>query len=67
MEKCTREWIGWGAKDGEIVRDYDTPEHMLCEAYLKKVLIHATVEAQQLAKFLPELYAHYKDLPDDED
>jgi hypothetical protein len=67
MEKCTREWIGWGAKDGKIMRDFDTPSHMLCEAYLKKVLIHATVEAQQLAKFLPELYAHYKDLPDDED
>jgi hypothetical protein len=49
------------------VRDLDTPAFMLCEEYLKKVIIHATVEAQQLSKFLPELYAHYKDLPDDED
>jgi hypothetical protein len=40
---------------------------MLCEQYLKKVIIHATTEAQQLSKFLPELYARYKDLPDDAD
>jgi DAPG hydrolase PhiG domain len=67
MEKCTREWIGWGVKDGKVFRDESTPASMLCEAYLKKVIIHATVEAQQLSKFLPALYAQYKDLPDDAD
>lgn len=67
MEKCTREWIGYGVKDGKVVRDETTPDSMLCEAYLKKVMIHATSEAQQLSKFLPELYAEYKDKPDDED
>jgi len=67
MEKCTREWIGWGVKDGKIVRDESTPASMLCEEYLRKVIIHSTVEAQQLSKFLPQLYAEYKDLPDDSD
>lgn len=65
LEKCTREWIGYGVKDGKVVIDETTPASMLCEEYLKKVIIHATAEAQQLGKFLPELYAHYKDLPDD--
>jgi hypothetical protein len=67
MEKITREWIGFGLKDGKVWRDDSTPAEMLCEAYLKKVMIHATVEAQQLSKFLPELYAEYKDKPDDAD
>jgi hypothetical protein len=67
MEKCTREWIGWGVKDGKVVRDKTTPASMLCEEYLKKVIIHSTVEAQQLSRFLPDLYAQYKDKPDDED
>jgi len=67
MEKCTREWIGYGVKDGKVFRDETTPASMLCEEYLKKVIIHATVEAQQMSMFLPELYAEYKDKPDDED
>ena len=67
MEKITREWIGFGLKDGKVWRDESTPAEMLCEDYLKKVMIHATVEAQQLSKFLPELYAEYKDKPDDAD
>ncbi len=67
MEKCTREWIGWGVKDGKVTRDETTPDSMLCEEYLKKVITHATVEAQQLSVFLPKLYAEYKDKPDDED
>jgi len=67
MEKCTREWIGYGVKDGKVFRDETTPASMLCEEYLKKVIIHATVEAQQLSKFLPELYAEYREKPDDED
>jgi DAPG hydrolase PhiG domain len=67
LEKITREWIGYGVKDGKVVRDKTTPASMLCEEYLRKVLVHATTEAQQLGKFLPELYARYKDLPDDAD
>lgn len=67
MEKCTREWIGWGVKDGKVFRDESTPATMLCEEYLRKVIIHCTVEAQQLSTFLPGLYAQYKDLPDDAD
>jgi hypothetical protein len=67
LEKITREWIGYGGQDGKVIRDWTTPDSMLCEAYLKKVIIHATSEAQQLSKFLPELYAQYKDKPDNED
>lgn len=67
MEKCTREWIGYGINDGEIAIDPTTPASMLSESYLKKVIVHATTEAQQLNKFLPQLYAEYKDLPDDAD
>ena len=67
LEKCTREWIGYTGRNGKVERDLTTPASMLCEEYLKKVIIHATVEAQQLSKFLPQLYAEYKDLPDDAD
>ena len=67
MEKCTREWMGYRVKDGKVIRDEDTPEEMFQEDYLKKVLTHCTVEAQQLSKFLPKLYAEYKDKPDDAD
>ena len=66
MEKLTREWIGYGVKDGKVFFDESTPASMLCEEYLRKVLIHGTVEAQQLSIFLPELYAEYHDKPDDE-
>lgn len=67
MEKCSREWIGYGIKDGRIVKDETTPDYMLCEEYLRKVIIHSTTEAQQLAKFLPDLYNEYHELPDDAD
>ena len=67
MEKRTREWIGWKVENGKPVRDWDTPADMLTEEYLKKILTHCTVEAQQLSKFLPRLYAEYKDKPDDAD
>jgi hypothetical protein len=67
MEKRTREWIGYGVQDGKVHFDASTPSSMLCGEYLKKVLIHGTVEAQQLGRFLPELYAQYHDRPDDED
>ncbi len=67
MEKITREWIGYGLKDGKIWRDESTPADMLCEKYLYKVMIHATIEAQHLSKFLPALYAEYHNQPDDAD
>ncbi|MFT9008241.1 MAG: hypothetical protein ABF489_08575 [Bifidobacterium sp.] len=69
LEKVTREWIGYRVADegGKVVRDQDTPDWMLNEEYLRKVVIHGTVEAQQLSKFLPQLYAEYKDRPMDAD
>lgn len=66
-ETCSREWIGYKAENGKIMRDYDTPDFMLNEQYLRDVQIHNTVEQQHLATFLPELYAEYKDLPRDAD
>jgi hypothetical protein len=50
-----------------VFREESTPASMLCEEYLKKVLIHGTTEAQQLSVFLPSLYAEYKGKPDDAD
>ena len=66
MEKRTREWIGYGVRDGAIYFDESTPAEMLNVAYMKKVLYHNIVESQQLNKILPELYAEYHDKPDDE-
>ncbi len=66
MEKISRMWVGYTVKDGKVVRDESTPSSMLCEEFLKKVVIHATVEAQQGMKWLPELYAKYHNKPDDE-
>jgi len=67
MEKRTREWMGYRVKDGKVVRDENTPAEMFQEKYLKMVLTHCIVEAQQLSKFLPELYTQYHNKPDDED
>ncbi|TIC82757.1 hypothetical protein E8D37_08700 [Nocardioides sp. GY 10127] len=67
LEKVTREWIGYGVEDGKIVKDESTPDWMLNEGYLKKVITHSTTEALQLSKFLPQLHAEYKDKPDDAD
>ena len=65
MEKRTREWIGYGVEDGKIYFDESTPADMLNIEYYRKILYHNTIEAQQLNKILPELYAEYKDVPDD--
>ena len=65
--KCTREWIGYGIKDGKIVRDETTPEFMFSDEYLRKVVTHSTVEAQQLSIFLADLYNEYHDKPLDAD
>ena len=67
VETCSREWIGWRAENGRLVRDRETPDFMLCEQYLRDVQVHNTVEQQHLATFLPDLYAQYKDLPKDAD
>ncbi len=66
-ETLSREWIGYRAENGKIVRDYETPDFMLCEQYLRNVQIHNTVEQQHLATFLPKLYAEYSQLPMDAD
>jgi len=66
MEKRTREWIGYGVKDGTIYFDETTPSYMLSLDYMKNVLIHNTIEAQRLDTILPELYREYKDKPDAE-
>ncbi|MCD7956120.1 MAG: hypothetical protein LUG93_10330 [Lachnospiraceae bacterium] len=66
-ETLSREWIGYRAENGKIIRDYETPDFMLCEQYLRNVQIHNTVEQQHLATFLPELYAEYSQLPMDAD
>ncbi|MCD8014895.1 MAG: hypothetical protein LUG99_17315 [Lachnospiraceae bacterium] len=67
VETLSREWIGYKAENGNIVRDTETPDFMLCEQYLRDVQIHNTVEQQHLSTFLPELYAEYSDLPMDAD
>ena len=67
MEKVTAEWVGYGIKDGKIYFHKDTPSYKLTEDWLKSVLVHTTTEAQQLGKFLPELYAEYHEKPEDAD
>jgi hypothetical protein len=63
-ENINCEWIGWWAKDGQIVRDEDTP---VDETYLKNVLAHNTVERAHLVQVLPDLYAEYHNQPIDAD
>ncbi len=67
VETCSREWIGYKAENGKVIRDYDTPGFMLNAQYLRDVQIHNTVEQQHLATFLPDLYAEYKDKENDAD
>ena len=63
-ESINREWIGYYAKDGRILRDEETP---VDETYLKNVLTHNTIERAHLYQVLPDLYEAYKDLPMDAD
>ena len=67
VETVVREWIGWKAENGKFVRDYDTPDFMLTEQYLRDVMIHNTVEQQHLGTFLPRLYAEYSGKEKDAD
>ena len=56
IEALGREWIGYGIRDGKIVR---TPEMPVDEPWLKKVVTHCTVEMMRLDNILPALYAEY--------
>lgn len=56
IEALGREWIGYGIKDGKIVR---TPEMPVNEGWLKKVVTHCTVEMMRLDNILPTLYQEY--------
>ena len=60
IEAFGREWMGYGVRDGKIVREPRTP---VDEAFLKKVVIHCSCEMQHLDQILPALYAEYKDVP----
>ncbi len=64
IESMNFEWIGYWAKDGQLLRDEETP---VDETYLKNVLTHNTVEHLHLPQFLPALYAEYHDKPIDAD
>lgn len=67
MEKFTKEWIGWGAETGELYFDDTTPKYQFTEDWLESIIRHATIEAQHLAMFLPQLYNEYHDKPIDAD
>ena len=58
IEAFGREWIGYGIRDGKIVRVPETP---VDEAFLKKVVIHCTTEMMRLDQILPALYRKYRD------
>lgn len=62
IEAFGREWMGYGIRDGKIVRVPETP---VDEAFLKKVVLHCSLEMQHLDEILPLLYAEYKDRPFD--
>lgn len=64
IETRSREWIGWRPVKGKLVRD----ERTYCtEEYLKKVVIHTTIEWEHLYEFLPDLYKEYSNQPEDAD
>ncbi len=58
------EWLGYYVKDGEIIRDEETPVN---EEMLKNILEHNIVEHIHLPQILPDLYEAYHDLPMDAD
>lgn len=63
-ESFNCEWLGYYAKNGQIIRDADTP---VSEKLLRAILIHNTVEREHLLEVLPDLYAAYHDQPLDAD
>ena len=64
VEHLNREWIGYDAVDGKIVRD---PKTFCTEEYLRNVLIHCIVEHIHEERIIPALYAEYHDKPWDAD
>ncbi len=61
-EKRTRTWIGYGLKDGKVVRD----ENACCtEKMLKTTLTHQTIEGHYMETLVPELYSRFGDKPAD--
>ena len=64
VENINCEWMGYWAKDGQVIRDEQTPVN---EEYVRNVLIHNTVERFHLTQILPDLYEEYhgKDLLED--
>jgi len=62
IESVSREWLGYGIRDGKIVRDESTP---VSEEYLRKIVIHNVTESFRMEELLPELYAEYRDQPMD--
>ncbi len=62
VEGLGREWIGYGIRDGKIVREEATP---VDEAFLKKVVRHCTIEMMRLDDILPKLYEEYHDVSAD--
>lgn len=64
IETRSREWIGWRPVNGKLVRDKST---YCTEEYLKKVVLHTTIEWEHLYEFLPDLYAEYREQPEDAD
>lgn len=63
FEQLTREWMGWKPVNGKFVRD----DYPVTEQYLKDVMIHNIMELDHMARFLPQVYEEYKDLPIDAD
>jgi hypothetical protein len=56
VEKRTRTWIGYGIKDGRIIKD----ENACCtEKMLYNMLYHQSVEGRYMESLVPELYAKY--------
>ena len=55
--------MGYKPVDGKIVRD----DYPVTEQYLKDIIVHNIMELNHFAKFLPQLYEEYKDLPMDAD
>ncbi len=64
MENIGREWLGYGVRDGKVVREESTP---VDEAFLRKIVWHCTAEMQRLDQILPDIYREYRDRAPDAD
>lgn len=63
IEKRTRTWIGYGLQDGRVVKD----ENACCtETMLREMLHHQSAEGRYVDLLVPELYARFGHLPEDE-